>query len=95
MSVVCEKFGMDLVEPPSVKKADLMVLAAEIRDLFPVKPVASQLPLPPVKRKIKPVGWKKAERMFLERFNELWTTQVEKLSDENFVAYYGFGRKSR
>jgi uncharacterized protein len=72
MGIVCNRYGMDLVEPPSVKKADLTILAAESRDLFPVKPADWKLPYPPAKRVIKPVGWRAAQRMFLKRFEELW-----------------------
>lgn len=71
MAAVCRTFGMDLKMPDSVKKADLTVLAAEARDLFPVKPADWKLPYPPVARKIKPVGWRAAQRMFLGRYNEL------------------------
>lgn len=77
MAVVCRKFWMNPVEPASVKRADLMVLAAESRDLFPKKPADWKLPYPPVARKIRPVSWRRAEDMFLDRFDQLWNSHVE------------------
>lgn len=72
MLQICRRFWMAPEQPQSVKVADLTVLAAESRDLFPVKPADWKLPYPPVSTKIKPVGWRRAEKMFLERFYELW-----------------------
>jgi hypothetical protein len=73
MKVVCKKFALPEEMPEDVKRADLAVLAAEYRDMFVNKPFDWGLPIPAVKRKIKPVGWRKAQAMFLQRFQELWT----------------------
>lgn len=77
MGVICRRFLMSPEQPHSVKIADLTVLAAEARDLFPVKPADWKLPHPPVATKIDPVGWRRAEAMFLERFHELWPLHIE------------------
>lgn len=79
MEKICRRFWMDPVMPASVKKADLTVLAAESRDMFPKKPASWQLPYPPVSRKIKPVSWKAAEKMFLARFKELWPKHIKEV----------------
>lgn len=91
MATIRRKFWMNPIEPPSVKRADLTVLAAESRDLFPKKPADWKLPLPPVDRKIRPVNWKTAERMFLKRFNDLWPEHenrvLERASRNGFSVY--------
>lgn len=73
---VCVRFGLPLKEPPTVKKADQMLLSTEARDLLvnirndwyqSVKPLPFKIiPLPP----------QKAEALFLNRFFEL-------IGDEN------------
>lgn len=79
-AVMSRKFWLNPIIPESVKRADLTVLAAESRDLFPKKPADWGLPYPPVERKIRPVAWKTAERMFLKRFNDLWQPHANKVA---------------
>lgn len=71
MEAVCQRFGLPIQEPPSVKKADTKLLATEARDLMAplhsdwVQPVS---PLPFVIESWEP---QKAKDMFMQRFFEL------------------------
>lgn len=77
MGKICRTFWLPTEMPASVERADKTVLAAEARDLFPVKPADWKLPYPPVARKIKPVEWRAAKKMFLKRFDQLWPEHLE------------------
>jgi hypothetical protein len=73
MAVICECFGLPLVEPASVKKADNVVLVTEMRDLMARPPARwkeswANGPSPWVIYAWSP---KKAEQEFLQRFNYL------------------------
>lgn len=68
---ICKRFGLPEKEPPSVKKADKILLATEARDLlrnlrsdFSLK----EIPLP---FKIDPLGPREAKDLFMKRFFEL------------------------
>lgn len=71
MKVICSRFSLDVVEPPSVKKADYKLLCTEARDLL-VEPrkdgfdLSNSLPYT-----IVPLSPKEAEKEFLKRFFEL------------------------
>lgn len=82
MLQICRRFVMAPDMPASVKRADLTVLAAESRDLFPKKPADWNLPFAPVARKIKPVSWQASEKMFMKRFNELWPKHMEEVQNK-------------
>ena len=70
--VICKKFGLSLEEPPDVKLADTQLLATEARDLMaPLHPEWIQ-PVKPLPFKIDPLPPKDAEKLFLERFKELF-----------------------
>lgn len=71
MRVICEKFGLDPVEPESVRQADLIALATEARDLMAAPPKAWNPMPPPWPFAIVPVPPEEAERQFLQRFLEL------------------------
>ena len=71
MNVICEKFRLPLEMPLSVKVADVTVLAAECRDLWPLPMKEWNLNHKPVKRTIKAMSWRTAEKLFLRRFKEL------------------------
>jgi 5'-nucleotidase len=69
--VICQKFRLPNEEPAEIKRADLIVLATEARDLM--SPVHSEFrldyePLPEI---IVPLPPGEAEQLFLNRFREL------------------------
>lgn len=71
-NIIYKKFGLNEMEPADVKAADLMLLATEARDLMgPLHPgaLSDTKPLP---FKIEGMGPKEAEKLFLDRFNELY-----------------------
>ncbi len=68
---ICKRFGLPVQEPPSVKKADVKLLATEARDLMsPLHPdwVNRTTPLPFTIEAWSP---QKAKDMFMQRFFEL------------------------
>jgi len=72
--LICRKFGLQLIEPPSVKIADNQMLYAEREQLMNVKfPEANKwlADETPAAIKIKKWSPEKAEKMFLARFKEL------------------------
>lgn len=70
-NAICKRFGLPEKEPPSVKKADILLLATEARDLMsPLHPDWKQ-PVEPLPFKIEPWSPDKAEDMFTKRFYEL------------------------
>lgn len=75
MGAICERFGLDPVEPPVVKHADGVLLATEARDLMaPLHPEwhhqeANGYEVLP--RRISPRWWAEVERDFLAVFKTL------------------------
>jgi uncharacterized protein len=68
---VCTRFGLSELEPPSVKRADKILLATEARDLMgPLRPDWKQ-PVDPLPFTIEPWEPKRAESEFLNRYNIL------------------------
>lgn len=68
---ICKRFGLPEKEPASVKKADMLLLATEARDLMsPLHPDWVQ-PVEPLPFKIEPWGPDEAEDRFTKRFYEL------------------------
>ena len=75
--MICRRFGLSLIEPPSVKISDNQMLYAERMQLM-------DMPFPeankwledetPAAVKIKKWSPEKAEKMFLKRFKELRTS---------------------
>lgn len=74
MDCVCERFGMPLDEPPSVKEADWILLATEHRDLMPPSPEPWYFPpgIKPLLARIVPVSPAAAKAAFLARFKHLF-----------------------
>lgn len=71
MSVICKRFGLTQTEPPSVKKADRILLSTEARDLMsPLHPDWVQ-PTDPLPFKIDPLPQQEAKDLFMKRFFEL------------------------
>jgi hypothetical protein len=71
MRAICERFGLDPVEPPSVKVADNVLLFTEKRDLMSECVVPWCWSVEPLAYVIEPWSPKEAKRRFLERFTEL------------------------
>jgi 5'-deoxynucleotidase YfbR-like HD superfamily hydrolase len=68
---VCKRFGLPEQEPPSVKRADTILLATEARDLMsPLRTDWTQ-PVEPLPFKIDPLGPRQAKDLFMKRFFEL------------------------
>jgi uncharacterized protein len=84
---VCRRFGLPLIEPPSVKIADTKLLATEARDLMSPLHANWQQPVDPLPFKIE--GWEhqKAKDMFMQRFFELTTGPSAKLHYEHYLRY--------
>jgi|SRR5579859_337919 len=68
---LAERFGCRWPWPPSVKRADLTLLATEARDLMAPPPISWELPYPPLPERIDPWAPDKSEAEFLARFREL------------------------
>jgi 5'-deoxynucleotidase YfbR-like HD superfamily hydrolase len=71
--VIAIKFGLDRDEPEAVKRADLVVLATEVRDLMGGQRAGDwEIGAEPLSGiTIQPVGPALAKKMFLSRFEEL------------------------
>lgn len=72
MHAVCERFSLPYVEPESIKYADAVALATEVRDLLEPSAVAwtEILPVPDSIRLVS-IPPSMAEQAFLRRFKEL------------------------
>lgn len=68
---MAERFGLRFPWPPSVKRADLVLLATEARDLMAPPPQPWGLPYEPLPGRIEPWAPERAEAEFLLRFAEL------------------------
>ncbi len=72
MLAVTEHFGLPSAEPASIKLADNILLVTEKRDLMPESPEwAAFAEFKPLATKIVPWSPARAEREFLNRFDEL------------------------
>ena len=70
-SMIFQKFGLSMEEPPGVKKADIILLATEARDLMSPLHTDWIQPVNPLPFTIFPLPPKEAEQLFLNRFEEL------------------------
>lgn len=70
---VCRRFGLPFAEPPSVKRADTILLATEARDLMSPLHSDWKQPVEPLPFKIEAWDHDKAKDMFMKRFFELTT----------------------
>jgi len=71
-SVIRYKFSLPKEEPEEIKFVDLKMLATEARDLMSPLHADWKQPIEPYNFRIEPVQPKEAEKMFLERFYELY-----------------------
>lgn len=68
---ICQRFNLPKEEPRDVKKADLMLLSTEARDLLLYHRSDWSLDVHPLPFKIIPLQPNEAKKLFLERFEEL------------------------
>jgi hypothetical protein len=69
---VYKRFGLLSEEPNDVKKADLLLLSTEVRDLMSPVRLDWNLNIKPLPFKIIPLQPIEAEKLFLERFKDLY-----------------------
>jgi 5'-deoxynucleotidase YfbR-like HD superfamily hydrolase len=70
--IISKKFNLPYPFPKEIKEADNIMLATERRDiLLPTKDAWCIDKYKPLKKTIQPWSYKKANLMFLQRFNEL------------------------
>jgi len=84
---VCRRFNMAFTEPPSVKKADTILLATEARDLMSPLHSDWQQPVEPLPFRIEAWNHHKAKDMFMKRFFEL--TGATTAHRELYLKYKG------
>jgi len=72
-AVIAERFGLACPMPESVKRADVVLLATEVRDLLAAPPPAPWplVGIEPLERPITPWSADYAKAVFLARFDEL------------------------
>ena len=71
-AAIYERFGLSPNEPASVKRADLVMVHTEGRDLFPAGAHVTWLDEGMAQpTTLKPLDWRAAEAWFLERFRAL------------------------
>lgn len=70
-SLICEKFGLTDIEPPSVKFADNLLLSLEAECFMSPLHEEWKFPLNKLPLTIKPLQPHEAEVLFLERFKKL------------------------
>lgn len=68
---ICDRFGLAHAMPPSVAKADLVLLATEARDVMGPAPKSWGLTESPLHEAIEPLDPWQVERRFLQRYHEL------------------------
>lgn len=71
-SMIYKKFGLSDEEPKDVKKADLIALSTEAAQFMTPLHAEWILPYEPLDIYIEPLLPSKAEKLFLERFKELY-----------------------
>ena len=78
---VAERFGLPMRLPDAVRHADLVALATEKRDLMPPHPEPWSVlegiePHPRTTIDVE-LGWRAAQRLFLEQFHELQAARAD------------------
>ncbi len=74
---ILPRMGVRFPFPPSVKRADMLAHATEVRDLLDNCDVQNDphwshiRHIEPLQERIVPLDWREAERLFLQRFEEL------------------------
>lgn len=78
LAAVAEKFGLGWPMPEEVHEVDTRMLVTEARDLLAEVPIGwgrgfGLEGVEPYSWRVMPVGWREAEKMFLERFDNLFS----------------------
>jgi len=71
MGAVCERFFLSPTMPKSVKRADEIAIATEVRDLMPQEAQEWKFSVAPDQHSIIPLPPQKAKHQFLMRYQEL------------------------
>ncbi len=73
MAIIGERFAVAAFDTPAIKRADLIALATEKRDLMPnsTEPWPSLQGLQPMPKRILPMGPPEAKAIFLETYQQL------------------------
>lgn len=82
---ICKRFGLPVKEPPSVKKADTILLATEARDLMSPLHSDWRQPTDPLPFKIEAWDQQYAKDMFMKRFFEV--TGMSYSNYEHYLTY--------
>lgn len=69
---ICQRFGLSEIEPESVKRADKLLLSMEARDLMGPLHSDWKMNIKPLPFTITPLPPLEAEKLFLDRFDELF-----------------------
>ena len=79
MAIIGERFGVTGFRNPAIKRADLIALATEKRDLMPhsCEPWATLAGITPVPVRIRPLAPHEAKAAFLERFHEFGGSAID------------------
>jgi 5'-deoxynucleotidase YfbR-like HD superfamily hydrolase len=72
---ICKRFDLHPEEPIDVKLADVKLLATEARDLMSPLHPEWKSPINPLPFRIDPLPPKEAKKLFLERFDELFSAR--------------------
>jgi uncharacterized protein len=81
---VFSKYGLSIVEPASVKKADMLIFATEARWLLKDIHPKWKIDVKSLPMKIEPLNPKEAKQLFLDRFNELAPTGFVKYGEDEY-----------
>ncbi len=78
MAIIGQRFGTAGFDAPAIKRADLIALATEKRDLMPnsCEPWPTLSGIAPVPARIQPLAPHEAKAAFLERFEEFGGARV-------------------
>jgi uncharacterized protein len=77
-AMIYKRFGLDPIEPASVKYADQKLLYTEAKYCLPVMHSDWKFKMEPLPFKIEPLPPQEAEKLFLKRFNELFPQHKDK-----------------
>jgi hypothetical protein len=69
--LICQKFGLSEIEPPSVKRADKLMLAIESKTLMSPRHPDWHSPVETIPFHIDPLSQEESKKEFLRRFHQL------------------------
>jgi hypothetical protein len=71
LEVIAAGLGFEAIDYAAVREADMRLLMTEARDVMGGQVVNWEVEEAALEERIVPVSWEEAERMFLERWEEL------------------------